>query len=273
MSRRNPSLGELLILAPWWVAAGLGLVAYAGLRWILPAIGSENTFLKGLIGALATIAWLPALFLGALAVIAFFVGRKKRALLDGQRDLDSLRALGWKEFEWLVGEAYRRQGYTVEESLGGGADGGIDLIIRKGGGAWLVQCKQWKTHAVGAPVVREIYGLVHHHQARGAIVITSGRFTREAALFAEGKTLELIDGPALLALVQSVRRETTPVPASVPVTAETIPVMPLPATSAGLTCPQCSAPMVRRTARKGVNAGNEFWGCSTYPKCRAVRSA
>lgn len=28
--------------------------------------------------------------------------------------------------------------------------------------------------------------------------------------------------------------------------------------------------MVRRTARRGANAGNEFWGCSTFPTCRAV---
>jgi restriction system protein len=25
-----------------------------------------------------------------------------------------------------------------------------------------------------------------------------------------------------------------------------------------------------RTAKRGANAGNQFWGCSTYPKCNAV---
>lgn len=36
-------------------------------------------------------------------------------------------------------------------------------------------------------------------------------------------------------------------------------------------CPRCTAPMVRRQAKKaGSNAGQEFWGCSTYPKCRGV---
>ena len=28
--------------------------------------------------------------------------------------------------------------------------------------------------------------------------------------------------------------------------------------------------MVLRTARKGANAGNQFWGCSKYPRCRGV---
>jgi len=33
-------------------------------------------------------------------------------------------------------------------------------------------------------------------------------------------------------------------------------------------CPKCGAPLVLRTAKKGANAGNEFWGCSRFPKCR-----
>jgi hypothetical protein len=35
-------------------------------------------------------------------------------------------------------------------------------------------------------------GLVEYHQASGAVVITTGRFTREAEAFAEGKTLPSI---------------------------------------------------------------------------------
>lgn len=35
-------------------------------------------------------------------------------------------------------------------------------------------------------------------------------------------------------------------------------------------CPKCGNEMVNRRALKGTNAGNSFWGCSTYPKCRGV---
>lgn len=35
-------------------------------------------------------------------------------------------------------------------------------------------------------------------------------------------------------------------------------------------CPRCGAPMILRTATKGVNAGNEFYGCSMFPKCRGI---
>ena len=35
-------------------------------------------------------------------------------------------------------------------------------------------------------------------------------------------------------------------------------------------CPKCGGTMVLRTARKGQNAGTQFWGCATYPACREV---
>lgn len=35
-------------------------------------------------------------------------------------------------------------------------------------------------------------------------------------------------------------------------------------------CPRCGSLMVLRQVRSGVNAGNSFWGCSNYPRCRAI---
>lgn len=39
---------------------------------------------------------------------------------------------------------------------------------------------------------------------------------------------------------------------------------------AALQCPKCGAPMIKRKATKGPNAGNEFYGCSNYPQCRCI---
>lgn len=36
-------------------------------------------------------------------------------------------------------------------------------------------------------------------------------------------------------------------------------------------CPRCGKPMVPRTARKGAQAGQAFWGCSAYPDCVGTR--
>ena len=35
-------------------------------------------------------------------------------------------------------------------------------------------------------------------------------------------------------------------------------------------CPKCETPMVLRTAKKGNQQGQKFWGCHNYPKCREV---
>ena len=37
-------------------------------------------------------------------------------------------------------------------------------------------------------------------------------------------------------------------------------------------CPLCGGQLVLRTATRGVNAGNKFWGCSNYPKCRYIKN-
>ena len=37
-------------------------------------------------------------------------------------------------------------------------------------------------------------------------------------------------------------------------------------------CPRCGSAMLVRTAKRGARAGNQFWGCSSYPKCRVVQN-
>ncbi|WP_394124975.1 topoisomerase DNA-binding C4 zinc finger domain-containing protein [Psychrobacter nivimaris] len=36
------------------------------------------------------------------------------------------------------------------------------------------------------------------------------------------------------------------------------------------TCPRCDGEMIKRVAKKGLNQGQTFFGCSQFPKCRGV---
>lgn len=36
-------------------------------------------------------------------------------------------------------------------------------------------------------------------------------------------------------------------------------------------CPRCGNRMILRTAKQGRNAGSQFWGCSTFPRCKAIQ--
>ncbi len=181
---------------------------------------------------------------------------KRRKLLDAQSGIESIRNLDWREFEMLVGEAFRREGYEVTEVGGGGADGGIDLKLRQNDLVTLVQCKQWKAWKVGVKPIRELYGVMMAEKAHRAIFVTSGEYTADARTFAVGKLLELIDGAVLQGLIRPVERRAEESVAQEPVQ---LPV-----------CPRCGNSMIMRTARRGANAGGQFWGCSAYPKCTGI---
>jgi restriction system protein len=254
MARRNESLLDFLSKSPWWVSVGLSVFSYAGLKYVLPQMDLHNLILDSLAKGMAPIAPFVSLVLLAPAVVSLVHSWRKRNLLDSQRDLLTICSLSWREFEELVGEAYRRLGYTVKENSGPGPDGGVDLTLRKDGDRVLVQCKHWKTMKVGVKTVRELYGVMTAKDASSGIIITSGTFTHEARLFAISKPIELVDGKKLAALVGDVRRKGVP--------AEPV--------AERKTCPDCGAQMVKRIARRGSHAGEAFWGCSAFPDCRAI---
>lgn len=146
--------------------------------------------------SLAAIAALMAVVAGILAKRRARV-RARNALVERQRGVESLAELTWAEFETLVEELFRRQGYAVTPRSQGGADGGVDLILRRGNTTVLVQCKHWRTTSVGAPIVREMMGLIPHHSATSGSVVCTGKFTRQAIEFAKDKPIELVNGEAL----------------------------------------------------------------------------
>lgn len=203
MPRKSDNILDSLATLPWWASVITASFVYVVMVFLLPAIAGDNPFASSFAQALSPLA--PYGFLLFLLPVPFslFKARRKRQQLDAQQDINSIRDLSWLRFEELVGEAYRRQGYRIIENDSAGPDGGIDLVISRQG----KQCKQWRSQKVGVKVVREMFGLVTAERAAGGIVITSGQFTRDASGFADGKSLELVDGEKLAALVGAVQKE------------------------------------------------------------------
>jgi restriction system protein len=276
MARRKESGLEVLISLPWPVCIVLGLLAYIGCRygigWYLSS--SSSPVLIGVgkqaaAGIYVPFGWMALGICWAGALISYFRQRSRRRLLDTQTGLDSLRAMSWREFEMLVGEAFRRRGYAIQETGLGGADGGIDLILRKDGKTTLVQCKQWKTQRVDVKVVREMFGLLAHHGAAAVKIVAVGDYTTDAKRFALGKPIELIHGEALLAMV---REGQTP-PLTKAATTETTVAITThhdSTPSVNPVCPMCGTDMVQRKNRQ---TKDDFWGCAKYPACRGTREA
>ena len=155
------------------------------------------------------LAWAPATLLAAVLLLWASVlwrrGTRKKRLLDTRTGIASIRALSWREFEELVAEAFRREGYRVVENTKAGADGGVDIRLRKEGRLVLVQCKHWNSNRVGVPVVREMCGVMMDEGAAGVVIVCSGGFTRDAWAFAKDKPVRLVDGRALMGMIARVR--------------------------------------------------------------------
>lgn len=234
---RDKHLLPQLAALPWWVSLVVAVVVYVTI-WILPTVAGSNAVLQPLSEALSDKAWWFAVPFVVVAGIAAFNASHRRRLLDDQTGIESLRSLSWQDFERLVGEAYRRQGYAVEEIGGSAPDGGVDLVLHRQGSKVVVQCKRWRYAQVGVGRIREFYGVTVAEKAERGIVVTTGTFTSDAVAFARGKPLELVDGERLEELVAGVQRDK--------------PVRTVP------TCPKCGGETVQRVARRGVNAGKAF---------------
>jgi restriction system protein len=138
----------------------------------------------------------------AIATLASFLdARRKRQLLDNASGLGSIVALGWRDFERLVGEAFCRQGYTVEETGMGGPEGGIDLVLCRGSMRIIVQCTEWRRVKVPVNGVREMYGLLAQHRANEVRIETIGGYTPDTARFARVKSIRLINDDTLLGVI------------------------------------------------------------------------
>lgn len=260
--RKDRGLLVELMDAPWWLGAAITVVVYAAcinatriVTFDSPLMASFNNLL-GLLESWALYVSLP---FAMASIIAVFKGWRRRQLLERQTDIDSIRNLSWQDFEILVGEAFRRQGYAVEENGGGGADGGVDLRLRKNGKVTIVQCKRWKTQKVGVSPIRELFGLMTAEAANGSIFVCSGSYTKDATQFADQNGLLLIDGDALYELVNDVQE---PVAPNVEAPDKQESVSP--------SCPSCGGEMVLRVAKRGTNSGQEFWGCQKIPVCRSI---
>jgi hypothetical protein len=132
--------------------------------------------------------------------------RDRRHLLEWSGDL---RLLDGEEFEWFVGELFRREGWSVRERGRQDApDGNVDLELTRGSERRLVQCKRWTAQWAGVDEIRRFVGTLTREKLppSAGIFVTLSRFNQHAIAEASIAGLELIDNVDLLARVEKVRR-------------------------------------------------------------------
>lgn len=180
----------------------------------------------------------------AAAAVAWAAARRRRGK---PVDLD----MKWPQFELLLGEGFRLQGFIVTQS-------GLDMALQKDDERFLVQCKHWRAAKVDAAALRELAGVMAATGAAGGFAVTSGEFTKEALALAAGCNIRLIHGAALVAMLEKARQTLT------------MPPRIEPRLAARPACPRCSRTMMQRVAEQGSHAGKPFWGCPAFPDCRGT---
>jgi len=103
-----------------------------------------------------------------------------------------------KPFEASVKKMLEKFGFTITRLPRPSADGGVDMIATYpspvGETRWVIQCKD--TASVNRRIVDELHGTLYREQGNIGLLITSGRFTRDAQQAAKNhRYIKLIDGP------------------------------------------------------------------------------
>jgi len=220
-----------------WTATVLATVSYGGIGLAVPlALGAPSYLLIALNLAGSTVA--AAILLGWL--LKRIAAGQRRNLLEWTTDL---RRLNSSEFEWLVGEVFRREGWNVVETgRTGGPDGNIDLILTRGGERVIVQCKRWTAQSVSVDEIRRFLGTLMREKldGTGGIYVTLSDFTDQAKQEADQAGLLLIDNRELFARIEKVRKSEP--------------------------CPVCNSPMVLNKSQHG------WWLRCNASGCRGKRN-
>ena len=174
---------------------GLGLVLPLALHWSTLGLVEANivgTVLAGVVG----IGWLSVQL----------EGRDRRHLFEWT---SNLRLLTSEEFEWLVGELFRREGWAVQErGLQGRPDGNVDLELRRGNTRVIVQCKRWQSYLVTVDEIRAFAGTLLREGLDGqaGIFVTLAGFTPHARAEAKAMSITLVSNRELFGRIANVRR-------------------------------------------------------------------
>jgi HJR/Mrr/RecB family endonuclease len=170
---------------------------------------------------------------------------------------EKMRALDWFQFEKLIAAVYHTKGYMVKRLGGANPDGGVDLIVEKSSERFAVQCKQWKAWKVGVRQIREFLGTLTDSGIPNGIFITLQGYTDDAKALADKHNITLLSEVTVVKLLEEVHWKFNPEITSA-------------LDDTRKFCPRCERELVLRTAGRGSNAGNQFWGCSNYPRCRFI---
>jgi restriction system protein len=128
--------------------------------------------------------------------------------------MSAVRKMKWHNFELLMAEGFRLQGFSVTGFAAPGSAEGSDMTLEKGQKKFCVQCRDWQVEKVGVVPIEKLAKAMAERNADGGYVITTGEISEEAAALAAARKIQFVRGPSLLAMMEKAKETiTTGVPA------------------------------------------------------------
>lgn len=140
------------------------------------------------------------LFVSAFAFFALWL-RQRMTVRRLNRIIASQLYLDYspRQFEKVVADLFRAQGYEAKVTPGSG-DGGIDILLNKVGKTYGVECKQYKdANVLGPKYIRDFIGALQLKRLKAGFFVTTSSFSQQARIAAKESEYQiyLIDGEAL----------------------------------------------------------------------------
>jgi restriction system protein len=167
---------------------------------------------------------------------------------------EKLRKIDWFQFEKLVELIYQHRGFSVKRLGGANPDGGVDLIVESPDEKFVVQCKHWRKWTVGVRNIRAFIGTLTDSGIPKGIFITLMGYSGEAKQLADKHGIQILNESDVIKMLEE----------SGLIYSKEISEL---FSDTRKFCPKCESEMVLRSARV---KGNQFWGCSNFPRCRFI---
>lgn len=140
--------------------------------------------------------WYIFAFILAIVLFVLYLTRNQPTVAQVKKKitLAQMKRLNDYEFESIVAEYFKRNGYKVHH-MKKGKDAGKDLILWDDtGDKYYVEVKNWNTSNVGRPVVQKLQGAMTVDGIQFGFVVTSADFTRDAIEWSKNCNVTLING-------------------------------------------------------------------------------
>jgi len=184
-----------------------------------------------------------------------YIKQKRRYIKT--ETVQQMKNMSWRDFEYFI-EFLFKQNWFKAKVWKWKNDGWIDVSATKNWEKYLVQCKKWEREKIWVQLLREFFWVMNMDSPTTKwIYVTTSELTDPAKWEYEKikNRLELWDCYTIEKHISNFKLHKDDL-----------------FEAQKIICERCGSEMVLRHAEKWSHKWEDFYGCSSFPKCRYVKT-